>query len=305
MKIFAWVVIGIVGVLLLALLWYLVVGAIVFKATFGKKPMSRKRQLENAKYYNIDLDWWNRYKFEKYKIKNVNGLTLVGHYYDNKSDKTAIIVHGYRSNYLEMQGICDFYIRKGFNILAVEDRAHGESEGKCIGFGWYDRLDLMAWIKHLNELQETKIVLHGLSMGSTAVCSVSGEKLPENVKAIISDCGFSNGDQQFTYVMKKNKFPVILKKHLYSYLKRVHGFDMKDVDATKSVKNTKVPILFIHGNADDFVPVENLYALYNAAPDGKKDKFIVEGAGHALSYNVAGKEYEKKIESFLKTYTNL
>ena len=66
MKIFAWVVIGIVGVLLLALLWYLVVGAIVFKATFGKKPMSRKRQLENAKYYNIDLDWWNRYKFSYY-----------------------------------------------------------------------------------------------------------------------------------------------------------------------------------------------------------------------------------------------
>ncbi len=305
MKIFAIIMICVVGALLLALLWYMLFGMIVFNMTFAKRKMSKKRRLQNAEYYGIDLEWWNRHPFDKVKIKNKDGLELVGFLHNAHSDKTAIIVHGYMSNHSEMQGICDFYLRRRFNVLAVDNRAHGESEGRCIGFGYYDRLDLLLWIEYVNKNIGGKIVLQGLSMGATAVCCVSGEDLPKNVVAIVSDCGFANGDRQVSYVNRQNKVPQIIKKHLYSYLKRVHGFDMNKVDATKIVCKTKVPILFIHGDADNFVPFENMEILYNATPENKRDKYVVSGAGHALAMKTAGKAYEKRIDKFLADFTDL
>lgn len=311
MRVFAWVVLGIVLFVIFALLYYLVVGKIIFKFSFSRKSLHdrvmKKGIDQQIQEHKIDLGWWEKYKFQVLSIKSFDGLKLVGHYFDNKSDKTVIVVHGFGGNYREMQHFCKFFYEKNFNILAVENRAHGESEGKCIGFGWLDRLDLLYWIELLNQkFPEKKIILFGLSMGATAVCCVSGEKLPKNVVGIISDCAFANGDKQIDFVLKKYKIiGKVLKKHLYDYAKRVHSFDVLKVDAIKQVKNTKVPILFIHGNEDSYVPIENMYDLYNSTPSNLRDKYVVEGAGHGLSYSVAGVLYEKKINDFLKSRTNL
>lgn len=256
--------------------------------------------------HKIDLCWWEQFKFEKLTIESFDKLKLVGHFFENNSQKTVIVVHGFGGSYLDMQRYCQFFMQKNFNILAVENRAHGESEGSCIGFGYIDRLDILKWLDFLSEKQpDAKVLLFGVSMGGTAVCATAGEKL-KNVSAIISDCAFSNGDKQISFVLKKYKFfGKILKKHLYSFTKRVHNLDVMQIDVTRCVRSSQVPVLYIHGKEDSFVPIENMYDLYNATPRHLRCQYVVEGAEHALSYAEAGVMYERKIINFLKTYTKL
>jgi len=311
MKVFAWIVLSLIILVILGLMYYLVVGAIIFKYTFAKRGKNSRAYKKNIdkqiKQHGVDLCWWEKVKFEKVTIENREKMKLVGHFFDNNSDKTVLIVHGYGGDHQEMQPYCQFFKVKNFNVLAVDNRAHGESEGRCLGFGWYDRLDILDWIEFLNQrIQNHKIVLFGVSMGATAVCCASGENLPSNVECIISDCAFANGEKQIRQVVSKNfKIGKPFIKHFVGYLKRVYAFDMKQVDAIKQVRDSKVPILFIHGQDDDFVPVSNMYDLFNAAPEGIKDKYVVEGAGQALSYMSAGVMYERKLNTFFAKYTRL
>lgn len=311
MKVFAWIVLAIVILIILSLIYYLVVGAIIFKFTFAKRNKNSRAFKKNIdkqiKKFDIDLCWWEKYEFETLKLENRDKMLLQGHFFNNNSNKTVILSHGYGGSYIEMQPYCKFFMSKNFNILALDNRAHGDSEGKCLGFGWYDRLDILDWINYINQkFENQKILLFGISMGATAVCCAAGEKLPSNVVGVISDCAFANGEKQVRATVKKKfKVAVPFVKHFTSFLKRVYGFDMAEVDAVKQVKNTKVPILYIHGLADESVPVQNLFDLYNATPEGMRDKFVVEEAGHALSYKTAGVMYEHKINLFLSKFTKL
>lgn len=310
MKIFAMIVLGLVLILLLAMIYYLAVGAILFKIVLSRKSLSsrilRKNTEKRIKDHKIDLCWWQDVKFEKTEIQSFDGLKLAGFWYDAKSDKTAIVVHGYAGSHFEMQPYCKFFHDKNFNVLALDCRAHGQSEGACVGFGWLDRLDVLSWVRFLNEkMPNGKIVLFGLSMGGTAVCMASGEKDLQNVVAVISDCAFDNADREIQFLLKKKKILGIFKKHLYSYAKRLHSFDICQADAIKQVKKTQIPILFIHGAEDDFVPLENMKNLYASTPQNLRENFVVENAGHALAYSQAGVLYEKKISDFLKNRTSL
>lgn len=307
MKIVAWIAIAIIGLILLALIYYLVVGVVLFNAVFSKKSLSMRvlrKDIDQAlKDYKIDLCWWDKVKFKKYTIKSFDNLNLVGRFFDSGSNKTVIVVHGFGQDYREMQPYCKFFHDKNFNVLVLDNRGHGESEGK-IGFAWLDRKDLLSWIDFLIKKDDKQeILLFGLSMGGAAVCATAGEKLPENVKAVISDCAFSNADKQINHILRNKKLlSKLFKRHLYSFSKRVHDFDIQKIDIAKAVKNSELPMLFIHGKEDNFVPFENLHVLYNSAKN--KDKLEVDGAAHAMSYSVAGVVYEKKISDFLKSRTN-
>lgn len=311
MKIVAWIVLAFVLLVILALGYYLLVGAILFKIAFAKKnPKSRamRRDTEKRlKEYNVDLCWWEKVKFEKVSMQSGDGTTLSARFFDAGSEKTVIVVHGFGQSYQEMQPYCKFFYEKKFNVLAVDNRAHGDSEGAFVGFGWLDRFDILSWCTFLNEKKkDQKILLFGLSMGATAVCCCAGEQLPNNVCAIVSDCAFANAERQITFVLRKYKFiSKVLQFHLASFAKRVHNFNIKDIDATGQVKHSQVPILFIHGGEDNYVPLENLSILYNATPENLRHKYVVEGAGHAKSYAVAGVLYEKKLIDFLKMYTTI
>lgn len=308
MKIFSIIMLIILGLILVVLAGYLLLVRITFRKALGRKNLSKRLDSKSKliNQYDIDLCWWDKYKFNELTIASEDGLKLKGHFYQSGSDKTALLIHGYGSDYREMQKYAKMFISMGYNVLVVENRAHGKSEGSMIGMGWFDKEDVLAWINVLVEKDpKCKIVLFGVSMGGTAVCMTAGLNLPSNVVCGISDCAFANVYDQIQYVFMKKESK--LKKHIlsifYKYMKRVYYFDMKNADAMISLQSCKIPMMFIHGKDDDYVPVENAMKLAGKIPDFRKSVYLVDGAGHALSYVVNPMRYEFKVREFLKKYS--
>lgn len=312
MKIFAIVILSVVGAILLCMMAYLLTGVICFKIALSRKSTAKrivnKTMAKSLENYKINLCWWDNFEFEDLSIVTKgDGLTLAGHFLSRGENKLAIIVHGYGADYREMNKYAKYFLDKNYDILAVENRAHGKSEGKMMGMGWLDRLDLLQWIDLMVEKNpDYQIVLMGLSMGASTVCMTAGEQLPKNVKAIISDCGYANAFDEFKYVFKsKAHLPSWPLLNIFnSYLKMTYKFDLKEADAVKQLKKCKLPVLFIHGDADKFVPVENVYKLSDALGNDQKQVYVVSGADHAMSYPLSEIEYEMQLKKFLKKYIN-
>ena len=271
-----------------------------------KRPSKKK----NSEINFLDKDyatWINEQEFEDLEITSQDGLKLRAKLLkaDEDSDKVLIAIHGYRSyNLKEYAYYLKFYHELGFHILLPNNRAHGDSEGKYIGFGWLDRLDCIQWISTIKDYfhKDLQIVLHGISMGSATVLMASGEELPDDVKCIISDCGFTSVYDEMKYESRHSPFlsHVILPTATLLSKKRV-GYSFKEASTIKQVKKSKTPTLFIHGDQDDFVPTYMVYDLYNACSD-EKDLLIVEGAKHAQSYLVNQNLCEQTIVDFMKRY---
>ncbi len=311
MKIVAIISLVIILLIIFGFLYYLLVGALLFKIGFSRRSFVEKGLKKNIekklKEYNVDLCWWEKQKPKRFKIQSFDGYNLVGYFLAANSNKTVLLCHGFGGSHWHMQQYAKFFFEKNFSVLAIDGRAHGESEGSCVGFGSFESKDIESWVQFLNERSpENNIVLFGLSMGGTSVCLASGSKNLKNVVAIISDSAFSSASAQIDSILKKYKLSFkLLKKHLYSFARRLYGLDIEKIDAAKSVPSTKVPILFIHGMADEFVPYKNLEILFESAPSSLRDKFSVPEADHIMAYPVSGVLYEKKICDFLKSRTKL
>lgn len=254
-----------------------------------------------------NLDWLNAQHFDDLEIDSDDGLKLKAKFLraNKESDKVLIAIHGYRSSNLkEYAYYLKFYHDLGFHILLPDNRAHGNSEGTYIGFGWLDRLDCIKWIYKIKRLfnKELQIVLHGISMGSATVLMASGEKLPDDVKCIISDCGFTSVLDEFEHNLKQLHVPPLLVLPSATLLsKKRIGYSFKEASTIKQVKKSITPTLFIHGDQDDYVPTYMVYDLYNAC-HAEKDLLIIEGAKHAESYLVNQELCEKTIIDFMKLY---
>lgn len=271
--------------------------------------VKRSKKEENDFNKNITKEesaWLSKQNFEELKIKSFDNLTLKAKLLkaNNDDHKVLIAIHGYRMNNLkEYAKYIHFYHNLGFHILLPDNRAHGQSEGKYIGFGWLDRLDCIDWINEIKRYfhHPLKIVLHGISMGSATVLMASGEKLPDDVKCIISDCGYSSMIEEVKYVVKQTYFPNFIVKPA-TWLSRYRaGYDFKDASTIKQVKKSKTPTLFIHGKQDDFVPTNMVYDLYEACPC-QKQLLIVEGAKHAKSYDIQPELYQRTVISFINQF---
>lgn len=308
MKIVAWIVLASLILILLGFCFYLLFGKFLFNFVFGRKntikQFKKKDFAKKVEEYKIDACWWEKQQLEDVFVQNLD-LKLHGVFLDNKSNKTVILAHGIGWDFRQMQPYAKMFFQRSFNVLAIDLRAHGQSEGRCVGFGFLEKDDINKWVEFANSrIPDGKIVLFGVSLGAASVCMSASENL-ENVVAIISDCSYDNADRQIEYIIKKHKIPLrkLIKKHLYSFTKHVYGFDVTQADVVGQVRYTNVPILFIHSVKDDYVPIENLNNLYAASPQNFRDKFVVEDGGHALSYAAAGVLYEKKVFDFLKQRT--
>lgn len=272
-----------------------------------KKTPKKKPKEPMDPHIEKNLPWLNQQHFEDLEITSNDGLKLKAKLLkaDTDTNKVLIAIHGYRSyNLKEYAYYVKFYHDLGFHILLPDNRAHGESEGTYIGFGWLDRLDCIQWIYKMKEYfnKDLQIVLHGISMGSATVLMASGEELPDDVKCIISDCGFTSVLDEFKHELKHIHIPSALILPTASLLskKRV-GYSFKEASTINQVKKSKTPTLFIHGDQDDFVPTYMVYDLYNACA-ADKDLLIVEGAGHAESYLVNQELCERTIVEFMNQY---
>lgn len=217
-------------------------------------------------------------------------------------NKLVICFHGYTGEGLSNHtAIADYYLKHGFAMLLPDARAHGKSEGEYVGFGCLDREDALAWVNWgIRECgEDVNIMLHGTSMGGATVLMTSGLELPANVKGIVSDCGFTSPKEVFTHVLNKMyhlpAFPAIQGADLLN--KRLAGYGMDECNAKREVQKAKVPILFIHGSADTFVPCSMCHEIYDSCRSPKR-KLVVEGAGHAESYYKDMGAYENALTEF-------
>ena len=220
------------------------------------------------------------------------------------TNKWAIVVHGYGGEGKLMSSKAMYFYDMGYNVLIPDLRGHGKSEGDYIGMGWDDRFDIISWINHIIKSDpNAEIVLHGTSMGAATVLMTSGENLPSNVKAIVSDCAYTSAWDIFNYELKTylniGSFPIMNFSNLVTRVKA--GYSLKDASAIKQVKKTKIPILYIHGDSDKFVPPSMMDELYNAT-NSPKEKLIVEGAKHSNSDLINPNIYWTTIYDFLGKY---
>ncbi len=310
MKILSIVVLALLGLVTLGLFVYLIIGAICFKVSLARKGtikegLKRSRRAKRKDKEHIeDYAWWNKCHAEEVSIEN-DGLKLVGHFIDNGSSKVALLVHGYGSYYKEMADYAQYFTRRSFAVLAIECRGHGKSEGDMVGMGWLDRLDIVKWIEFLiGKNRSYRIILFGVSMGASGVCMTLGEKLPGNVQCAIEDCGFDNVYRQFSYVYHKATLlpPKLLMKIFNSFTIRAKNFDMREGDAIKQLKKSSIPVLFIHGGKDRFVPTEMIFHLADVVPESRKEVYICQDAEHAKSYKTDPITYERKLDMFISKF---
>ena len=240
---------------------------------------------------------------DKY-IESYDKLQLHSYVVTQNSNKWAIVVHGYGGSGKLMSDKSKYFYDMGYNVLIPDLRGHGKSEGDYIGMGWKDRLDIISWINFIiKENPNAEIVLHGTSMGAATVLMTSGENLPSNVKAIVADCAYTSAWDEFRYqletYLKVPSYYILNVTNMVTKLKA--GYSLKEASALECVKKATVPILFIHGDKDKFVPYSMMDKLYDAT-NSPKEKLTIEGGEHANSDLVSPFLYWLTVEDFLNQY---
>lgn len=286
----------------------------VYKMVFGRsgKNQSFENEMPQGKQYDPyaefireNLDKAKKLLCQQVFIEAKDGITLAASYYHFKDGAPLILFfHGYHGSALrDGNGILLFAKKEGYNILLVNQRAHGRSGGKAITFGIKERYDCLEWIHYAGRRfgEENEIILAGISMGASTVLMAAGLGLPANVKGILADCPYSSPKEILQAVMKQMKFPMHVTYAAARLGARIFGgFDVEEYSALEAMEHCSVPVLFVHGDADYFVPCEMSKRCYEACANPQKKLVLVKGAAHAISYCVDGELYEKEFTEFLK-----
>lgn len=236
-------------------------------------------------------------------IESFDGLRLYASYVPApKARGTIILAHGYRSSKLVDFGIVfPIYHKLGMNILVPDQRSHGMSEGKFITFGVNESRDMQSWIDYHNRnLSTCPIILSGLSMGASTMLYLADADLPNNVKGIIADCGFTSPKEIISVVFERvTHLPSaasLLATELFTRL--FAGFSLTGKSSMDTLKKSKLPVLMVHGREDGFVPCEMTERGF-AVCTGPKEMFLVDGADHGVSFLVEPDKYKQLVTDFL------
>lgn len=298
----------------------LVVAAILFLLHFGYKLAFYYKDPLASPYEYTDDDQTRKCKevldnaiaefenasYEDVTITSDDGLKLAGRYY-HVADGAPLEIqcHGYKGNATrDFCGNWKIAREAGRNVLLIDERCHGKSEGHTITFGILERKDVMNWIQYaIQRFGNVPIMLSGVSMGAATVLMVSGLELPENVKAVIADCPYDAPANIIKKVLGKDMgMPVGIVYPLIRLGGMLYGkFNLEAASPVEAVKQSKVPILVIHGDDDRFVPYEMSCNIHAAAPD-KIEFHTIHGAGHALNYVTAPEEYKEIVHAFTEKF---
>ena len=234
-----------------------------------------------------------------------DGLKLYARYYDcGRKDKVIILFHGYRSmSRVDFGLVIKVYMDDGYNVLLVDQRAHGKSEGKYIGFGALERYDVPVWVDYVDKhFSPEHIVLDGISMGAATVLMASCMQLNDKVRCIIADSAFSSPREIIATVAKKTyHVPEHPAVDLIGFFAKHLAKCEFNLSSAECVKKSRLPIMFVHGREDSFVPCGMTKRAYEAC---STEKFIeiVENADHGMSYIVAPDRIKRALRAFLNKY---
>lgn len=239
---------------------------------------------------------------QKFSIITSDGLTLKAKYYHNKDNAPIeLMFHGYRgTGEKDLCGGVQRCRQLGHNAFIVDQRGAGESDGNVISFGVKEHNDCYEWINFITNHfgNDTKIILCGISMGASTVLLAASENLPSNVVGVLADCGYSSAKDIIKKVCKEMHFPPAIVYPIIRLSGKLFGkFDINDGEVKEKIKNCKIPVIIIHGEADDFVPCYMANEIYDNVKS-KKKLLIVPDAGHGLSYIVDKNGYLKTLENF-------
>lgn len=244
-----------------------------------------------------------------YAITSFDGLKLWGTFYEYQPGAPIeLMFHGYKgSGERDLCGGVQRCFALGHSAFIVDQRASGRSEGKVCSFGINERRDCHSWIAFARQEfgEDVKIILTGVSMGAATVMMAAAEPLPSNVKGILADAGYSSPKEIIQTVMQRQGLPV---KLVYPFMKlgaRLYGhFDLEETSPTEAMKKCTVPVIFFHGEADDFVPCSMSYKNHDACV-APKMLFTIPGAGHCLSCLVDTKGYMDALNTFYDSLPGL
>lgn len=279
----------------------------VDEATINAPTKSEYAHLRDG--IQTSIDRMRSRPLEPVTITSFDGLKLYGRYYHVKDGAPVqILFHGYKSHaLLDCSGGSYFAEKLGMNALVVDQRSHGKSEGSSITFGVLERKDCLSWIHYiLNRCgEDTKIILSGLSMGAATVLMAMDLELPQNVIGVIADCPYSSPT---AIIRKVTKVEMHMPDGLmYPFIKlgaRLFAhFNLEESSAINAVKNTTLPVLLIHGEADNFVPCDMSREMANTNPN-QVTLVTIPDAGHGLCYMTDPKTYEEAVETFTKRVLN-
>ena len=300
---------------IIVIVFFLATGLYIFKSTVTRElhdiEKSYTRYVENN-LFNEAL--YNSASKEDITLKSFDGLNLTSTLImnENPTNKFIVLVHGVSICYVGSLKYFDIFYKNGFNILIVNQRRHGKSEGKYSTYGFYEKYDVNMWIEYLKSRFGNDIILglHGESMGAGTVMETI--PLNDSIKFVIEDCGYSNFHEligfQITHAHKNRLVRKILRPSLIFanfFMKTKAKFSMKKIVPIDIVSSTSLPMMFIHGKEDYFVPWYMAVDLYKAKTKGYKELYLVEGAKHAEALEVNKIIYEKKIMTFIEKALSL
>lgn len=300
---------------ILVIVFFLATGLYIFKSTVTRElhdiEKSYTRYVENNLF---DEALYNSASKEDITLKSFDGLNLTSTLImnENPTNKFIVLVHGVSICYVGSLKYFDIFYKNGFNVLIVNQRRHGKSEGKYSTYGFYEKYDVNMWIEYLKSRFGNDIILglHGESMGAGTVMETI--PLNDSIKFVIEDCGYSNFHEligfQITHAYKNRLVRKILRPSLIFanfFMKTKAKFSMKKIVPIDIVSSTSLPMMFIHGKEDYFVPWYMAVDLYKAKTKGYKELYLVEGAKHAEALEVNKILYEKKIMTFIEKALSL
>lgn len=239
---------------------------------------------------------------ETVELQSRDGTRLVGHWMPVKHPERIIItMHGWRSAWDNDFGlVADFFKENNCSVLYAEQRGQGGSGGQYMGFGLTERYDCLDWIDWVNKKTGGKLPVYlcGISMGASTVLMAAGLSLPENVRGILADCGYTSPVDIWKHVAKRARLAYGVYGGPAGRLARKRLSMAMDAESCpQALARSKVPVLFVHGTDDRFVPVEMTYENYKACAAPKR-LLIVPGAEHGMSYLVDTKGYETAMKAF-------
>ncbi len=267
---------------------------------------------QNQKAWDETREWAQSAHGQKLTRETEDGYQLVAQEVfapegQEESHRWVLLLHGYTGWKEAMYPFAKWYNEKGWHVIAPDMRCQGESQGDFIGMGWTDRKDNLLWLDYILEQDpEAQIVIHGQSMGAACALMMTGDgELPDNVKAVVSDCAYTDAYSMFQEKMKEwfhlPAFPLLDTANLMLQLRG--GYDLKDASALEAVKKSQTPTLFIHGDQDEMISVNMSRQLYEAA-SCPKELLIVEGAGHAQCQDKNPQAYYGAVEELLENYVH-